>query len=325
MTSQPADVLKALAGLEVQSLHCTPGFQVFGLKWPCPVSIDYVTLDEALSANTLEFTEITDAARVSAIKVVNHADRQVFLMAGELLAGCKQDRMINASMMLPAGRDLQIPVSCVEAGRWSHRSRKFSSAGSSSHGFLRMMLSRQMAEHYKTRGRPGSDQATIWKEIARKMASMGSRSPSGALQELYKDYAGRLAEIVEILSPPSECHGAAFVIHGRMTAADLFDKPSTLAKLWSKLVRSYALESLETRKDEPAVIHSEQILEWVKSAGAGRQKWFDSPGVGHDLRIENRDLVGAALIVEQHPVHLELFREGFGQTLLYAIPQSHGA
>ena len=100
MASQPAGFLRALEGLEVQDLHRTPGLQVFGLKWPCPGSIDYLTLDEAVSANSLEITEKADGPQVSAINVVNRSDRPVFLMAGELLIGCKQDRMINASMML---------------------------------------------------------------------------------------------------------------------------------------------------------------------------------------------------------------------------------
>jgi hypothetical protein len=309
MASQPDDVLKALSGLEAQSLHCSAGLEVFGLKWPCPPGVEYVTLDEAVSTKSLDVVEVVAEGRVSAIKVANTSGRFVFLMAGELLVGCKQDRVINASMMLPARSELQIPVTCVEAGRWSYRSRNFSSAGSSSHGFMRMIMSRQVAEHYKTRGMPGSDQAAIWAEIARKMAKMGSRSPSGALQELYKDYAGSLAEVLAKLSPPAECHGAAFVIHGRMAAADLFDKPVTLTKLWSKLVKSYALEALETKEEKPAVTHPEQILEWLKAAGAARQKWFDSPGVGYDVRIEGEQLVGATLVVEGHPVHLEVFRE----------------
>jgi hypothetical protein len=157
---------------------------------------------------------------------------------------------------------------------------------------------------------PGSDQGAIWAEIARKMGKMGSRSPSGALNEVYKDYADRLGKFLEKLSPPTECQGAAFVIRGRIVAADLFDKPSTLTKLWSKLSKSYALDALEEPREKQTVVQPEQILEWVKSAGAATLGWFDSPGVGYDVRIEGPQVVGAALIVEQHPVHLELFQEG---------------
>ena len=43
-----------------------------------------------------------------------------------------------------------------------------------------------------------------------------------------------------------------------------------------------------------------------------RKKWFDSPGLGYDVRIEGEHLIGEALVVEEHPVHLELFHEGSG-------------
>lgn len=304
-----ADVLKALAEVEVESPQPTLGLQVFGLKWPSPIGVDYVTLDEAVCSKILDVVEIDEGGRVSTIKVVNKSDRLVFLMAGELLIGCKQDRAINASIMVPTKGELNIPATCVEAGRWSYRSRKFSSGGSSSHGFLRRMMSRQVAEHYKAHGMPGSDQAAVWAEVARKMAKTGSRSPSGALQEMYKDYASRLEEVLGKFAAPAGCHGAAFVIEGKIVAVDLFDKQSTLNKLWSKLIKSYAMDALEDPKDKPTVLQPEQISEWLKAAGAAKQKWFDSPGVGYDVRIEGEELVGAALVVEEHPVHLELFQE----------------
>ena len=42
---------------------------------------------------------------------------------------------------------------------------------------------------------------------------------------------------------------------------------------------------------------------------SARQEWFDSPGVGKDVRIEGEKLTGTTWIVEGRPVHLELFRE----------------
>jgi hypothetical protein len=303
------DVLRTLAEVEVECLQHASGLQVFGLKWPCPSALDYLTLDEATWAKTLDIAEVDEGGRVSAIKVVNKSGRLVFLMAGELLVGCRQDRVINASILVPPKGELCIPVTCVEAGRWSYRSSRFSSGGSSSHGFLRMMISRQVAEHYKGYGMPGSDQAGVWAEVARKMAKTGSRSPSGALQEMYKDYAGRLAEILAIFPPLAGYHGVAFVISGKIVAADLFDKRSTLNKLWSKVIRSYAIDALEEPKEKPTVVQPDQIFQWIKAAGAAKQKWFDSPGVGHDVRIEGEQVVGAALVLEEHPVHLELFRQ----------------
>jgi hypothetical protein len=99
------------------------------------------------------------------------------------------------------------------------------------------------------------------------------------------------------------------VIDGKIVAADLFDKRNTLNKLWSKLIKSYAIDALEEPKQKPTVVQPDQISQWLKAAGAAKQQWFDSPGVGHDIRIEGEQVVGAALVVEGHPVHLELFRQ----------------
>ena len=49
---------------------------------------------------------------------------------------------------------------------------------------------------------------------------------------------------------------------------------------------------------------------WLKSASSAKQEWFKSPGVGEDVRIAGEQLVGATLVVDEYPIHLELFNEG---------------
>jgi hypothetical protein len=150
-----ADVSKALAEVEVENLQHASGLHVFGLKWPSPIGVDYITLDEAVLTKMLDVEEIDERGRISRIKVVNKSERMVFLMAGELLIGCKQDRVINANIMVPSMDKLHIPATCVKPGRWSYRSRKFSSGGRSAHGFLRMMMSRQQLNITRRAARQG--------------------------------------------------------------------------------------------------------------------------------------------------------------------------
>ena len=49
-------------------------------------------------------------------------------MDGEELIGAKQNHTLNLSILVPAHASIDIPVSCVERGRWHHLSREFSSA-----------------------------------------------------------------------------------------------------------------------------------------------------------------------------------------------------
>ena len=45
------------------------------------------------------------------------------------------------------------------------------------------------------------------------MGKMGSRSSSGALQDMFRDYDDKLGEAVRSISSPEGCNGVAFAIH----------------------------------------------------------------------------------------------------------------
>jgi hypothetical protein len=300
-----------------ETLHVTTpqevaGLQVFGLRREAHTTLTYATLDDALAAGALEVTEVNEAGSVPTLRVHNKADTMLFLMAGEQLLGARQNRVLNASIMVDARTDLPIPVSCVEAGRWRYRSRHFSSGGTSSHGHLRHLMSKQVTASYRETRTPSSDQGEVWQEVARKLGKMGSPSPSSALEQAYTDYQTRLGDMLDQLRVPEGCCGAAFALGGRLAGVDLFDKPETLAKLWPKLVRAYALDALEEPASAEAPLAPEAVGQWLRSAAAAKLEPFKSPGLGDDVRVEGPNLVGAGLVVHEQPVHVELFAEPAG-------------
>jgi hypothetical protein len=294
--------------VQVKDAQEAGGLQVFGLRWDCPNGLSYSTLDEALSAETLDVTEIHEQGCVPKIKVTNRAASLVFLMAGEQLVGAKQNRVLNASIMVPAQSELHIPVSCVEAGSWSYRSRKFASLGTMAHGLLRKVQSKSVMEGYRHGGGgAAANQGEVWSEVARKLKTLGSISPSHALDQAYADHKGSLHDFEQKLSAPGDCNGAVFVVDGQIAGADLFDKPATLGKLWPKLIRAFALDVLECAARVNKPVTADAIREWLRSAGQATTRAFKSPGLGQDVRLEAPDLVGAGLVVDERPVHVELF------------------
>jgi hypothetical protein len=309
MTADRLSALGVLEKIEVANVQHAAGLQVLGLKWPSTSDLVYMTLDEALRDEAIEVVEISESGQVKTINVVNRSHSMVFLMAGELLLGCKQDRVLNTSIMVPETSQISVPVACVEAGRWDYRSRSFRSAGSSSHSHLRTMMSRQAYEHYQSCGVPGSDQTAIWGEVARKLGRMGSSSPSDALRDMFEQSSAKLEEAQRSLSVPEGCNGVAFAHHGEIVGVDLFDCPATLTKLWAKLITSYAVDALENPRNEANSVSPQAVVNWLKNATSAKLEWFDSPGVGQDGRIEGSDLIGSTLVVQGHPVHIELFSE----------------
>jgi hypothetical protein len=89
-----------------------------------------LTLQEAMANNSVRVYE-TD--NVNELTVENRGAEEVFIQAGDIVKGGKQDRSLMVSLLLPphSGR---IPIAsfCVEPNRWSQRGREdahhFSSA-----------------------------------------------------------------------------------------------------------------------------------------------------------------------------------------------------
>jgi hypothetical protein len=308
MPTQASSLLDTLLRIQLIGHQQEGAVEIFHLCWPALNGLDYVTLDEALEARSIEVTEFTDVGQVTRIKIVNRSPHMVFVMAGEQLVGCKQNRVVNASMMVPSNSEMPIPVTCVERGRWGYRSPVFSSERSSSHYRLRAMMAVQTAKGYQRAGVPSADQMAVWQEVSRKLRTMDSSSSSDALQEVFRNYERKLDESLNKLPAPAECNGAVFVIGGRIAGADLFDKPDTLRKLWPKLIKSCTIDALEpsTQRSEPTA--QEEISRWLGAAASAKVESFASTGVGRDVRIEGEDVIGASLIVDDHPVHMELFR-----------------
>ena len=218
------------------------GLQVFALRWRPGEPLNYRTLDDGLAAGMLEVTEVAGAGSVPTLKVTNKGDAPAFLMAGEQLSGGKQNRVLNASILVAPHSAMPIPVSCVERGRWAYRSANFGSAGSSSHSRLRKMMHGHVTMSYRAYGKPDSRQGEVWQEVDRKMAETGRTPTRWCCKRCMRTRRSRWRREEPSMAAPEGASGAAFAFGGRIVGFDLFDQPSTLAKLWPKLVRAYAVE-----------------------------------------------------------------------------------
>jgi hypothetical protein len=295
-----------LRGVRVDGPQEAGGLQVFGLHWEGG-GLTYTTLDDGLARGLLEVTEVADGGSVPTLKVANKGDTMAFLMAGEQLCGGKQNRVLNASIMVPARGELPIPVSCVERGRWAYRSAMFGSAGSSSHSTLRHLMHRHVTESYRSSGQPTSKQGEVWEEVDRKLTESCSVSQTHLLQTAYEDTERVLAETAGQLAAPEGASGAAFAYGGRIVGFDLFDQPATLTRLWPKLLRAYAIDAQYARDRTP--VTRDAVEAWLRGADQAKEEVFKSPGVGNDVRMEGPQLVGAGLLVEDQPVHVEVFAQ----------------
>ena len=75
-------------------------------------------LEDGLRNGRTTITEVSEQGRVDRIRVRHEGDRPLLLLDGEEILGAKQNRLVNATFLVPAGAEVDLPVSCVERGRW---------------------------------------------------------------------------------------------------------------------------------------------------------------------------------------------------------------
>ena len=162
-------------------------FPLTGADAPGP---DYLTLDEALAAKTLRITEVSAAGSVPELKAVNSGERPVLLLDGEQLVGAKQNRIVNASFLIPPESVTRIPVSCVEQGRWGYKGREF---GASKH-FSPHRIRRDNAEFHKTTLRQNrgyaTEQGKVWAHVADMSHKMAAPTMTGAMNDILEQREG---------------------------------------------------------------------------------------------------------------------------------------
>ena len=282
-------------------------------------TVDYLVLDEALASGVVEITEVSEQGSVPDLNFINRGAKPVLIVDGEELLGAKQNRIVNLTILVAAHSELTIPVSCVEAGRWRARSRSFTSAPRTQYASGRAKRMSHVSYSMAMRGDRMSDQAEVWDDIAEKSSRLNAESPTSALESIFNTHEATLDAFVARLQPVEGQVGAMFAENGKIVGFDLFDHPSTLRKVLPKLVRSVAVDAVDSAMDghpaapapasgSPAAAPIDVMArQFLAVAAAAPQHATPALGLGEDRRLTTPHLAGAALVLDQHVVHLGAF------------------
>lgn len=225
-------------------------------------------------------------------------ERRVLFLEGEALIGAKQNRVLNTSVLVGAHSSTLIRVSCVEAGRWRHRTRRFAHSDGHSSSKLRYLLkSSTRASLARARGH-ASDQGAVWGEVARALAAHGSRSDTVALIAAYEQRENDMRDFLERLRCVENAVGVAVGVGERIVAVDVFDKPKTCAKVWNRLLTGVILDALEQRTTE-ASVQAEDVLEFLSTVATACWEPVSTVGEGQELRSSPAPSIEASALTFQ--------------------------
>jgi hypothetical protein len=210
-----------------------------------------IVLDEAMAKKLVRIHEVSEGGSVNELTLTNKAKEPLFLLAGEVIIGGKQDRIIGKNTIIPAKTTQAVPVFCVEHGRWSEgdAKREFKSAKALAHGRLRTQAS------FK-------DQSEVWEEVATKNSERGAANDTDTYRKVAAQQSDGtlkrdLAKVEKALAKLPEDDrarmvGYAVAINGAVATVDMFGSPALFKKLEDKLVRSYVTASIDVATDAKA-------------------------------------------------------------------------
>jgi hypothetical protein len=261
---------------------------------------EFLTLDEGLRSGDVIVTEAgnvqglvrrhstplvrNDGAQVNRLVLVNNSKRPLLLLAGEIVSGGKQDRVIGKDRIVPAESDpVDLSVFCVEPGRWVATSEHFGASEamygsvSGSTAIPRPPMAMMVQPSVRAKAMGDKNQAEVWDEVKKQReevaVNLAAAAPVAADQiSRITSYAKvneneEVKKQVDAVAKPIEQNyqslirqlrdrnavGVVVAVNGRIIWADVFASTDLLEKYWPKLVRSYASEAVVTRAKEMEV------------------------------------------------------------------------
>lgn len=281
---------------------------------------EYITMQEAMSRNFLKIGEIGKGGSVPELAAENIGDVSVLLLDGEELVGAKQNRVLNTTILIGASSKVTIPVSCVEAHRWSSVSEHFSNSDSMLNYDIRKEKSFDVSNSLRSSGEYRSDQGKVWNRIDEMAADLKVKSGTGAMKDVFNSVEEQLEEYIKNFNIVPEQKGLFVFIDGKIAGFDVLSLSSAYGKIHSKLIKSYSMDAIrsdsarremlnnkndKTKSLDISVEQAKYFIEEIKDCNETK---FKSAGLGYDYRYEGEFCVGSALLVEDYAIHMAFFK-----------------
>jgi hypothetical protein len=290
---------------------------------------DFETLDAALASGEAIVAEqgeymrrtrngvepnpaISSGPQVNQLVLVNRGKRPLLLLAGEVVSGGKQDRIIGKDRIIPVGANpLPLDVFCVEHSRWTGAADTFAAAKTMVHPAVREQAAvdqDQSKVWAAVRGdavgtgaggaagaRAPSDISSNLEVTAPRITSrqlstvVASAAPTQGYRDIYQ--SSEIGPSVENFALEVERRfnratsglkgehvvGVIVAFGGEVAWSDIFASSQLFDAYWSKLLRSYAVEAL-TRPAAREKVSFEDARDFLRPA-TGHVREETEPGV----------------------------------------------
>ncbi len=278
------------------------------LVWPEeaePSGPASVPLREALERGEVQIDELDEGGSVPQVRVTNRGRLPVLFLFGEEILGAKQNRIANATFLVPAKSKAVIDVSCVEAGRWGRRSH---------HGFhgseavvssrLRRTMVRQVHASLAEGHGFAADQGEVWDEIGARLECSGIDSPTRAWADHRASRAPGLRRIERAFHPVERQVGFVAMRGNEVVGLEALGRSAAFASSFQTLLRAYTIDAVDAERVRKPGVRSKGAAQFnapepfIAALADAPVSWSGSLGLGSDLRVDAAGVSACALACE---------------------------
>ncbi len=273
----------------------------------------YMSCGDALDKELLKVQEVSESGVVSTLAATNRGEKPVFIISGQGLKGAKQDRIVNVSIIINIRETINVPVSCVEAGRWNYSKDNVFRKSNVAAPQVRSSLNKSVNENVKAHKIYCSDQGEIWNTVNKVAEGAGVKSETACLNDVYDNYEKRLKYFSDKIKYPDKCSGLAIFNGSKLVSVDYFGHPELMKASWNDIVRSVALGAVESMNKPLGGKHVlakfdgeiKKFLDGIVENAVTPEK---APGKGQYVRSQSKKHEAGLLIDDGKLVHLSAYK-----------------
>lgn len=241
----------------------------FLLPGACDTDADL--LGEGISSGRTTVSEVSSGGIVGRVLVHHRGPRPLLLLHGEEVVGAKQNRIFNASFVVAPGVATEVPVSCVESGRWGYATPSFSSSERTITSRIRQSTLDRCTTSLTARGTYDAGQTEVWDEVDDYIERTGVTSRTSSYADAVDPRRAEAEMFAASLAPGEGDVGYAFFCDGfdardtggspglasgpRLLSLDLFGSPSLFARAFKKIAVGVAADVLTRQHRGGSNVH----------------------------------------------------------------------
>ena len=222
----------------------------------------YMTLKEAIGKNKIKITESGNSGTVNNLVIENTSKDTIIIITGDVVKGGKQDRIVSQDIVLsPSGGKKNLPVYCVESGRWSSNGNN--AAGISARNNT-AADNKAPAEFngYHNKGSVSlrkvvekeKDQSKVWSKVDELTTANKTVTSTKTYTAMTQsaDFTKKMDQYISFFKnkfeKDSSVVGVVVVTGDKVIGCDMFATHDLFLKQFESLLHSYATEAIVTGK-----------------------------------------------------------------------------